>query len=721
MQTQFKATIRALLGASMLIAPAVARAQTTVGTVESSSDNQVEDIVVTAQKREQTVQKVPIAITAVSSDMIVDRGVTSLVDLAQLVPSAKASDFSGNISFYIRGVGTNLLGTGIDPGVAVHEDGVYIARSKSQAGSFFDLERVEVLRGPQGTLYGRNATAGVVNLITRQPTEEFEANGAIRYGNYNSLELEGGVGGAIVPGVVTARIAGVYRRHDGFSRNIASNREFDDQNEGGLRATVRVEASPSFNYTVSGEYFRRNDASGSFQLIGLAKPGVALAGAVRGFQWTAVPRTIASELQPVNTLDNWAVTGIGNWSVADGVAIKSTTAFRHTKSFRMIDFDFSTMPVPLTFADKNRQFSQELQLTVSSARNKLVAGAYYLNENFFNETQAPLTPIINVPKAIFLQRGTGKVDTLGFYVNDEFQLTSKLTLTAGLRYSYEKRSHVSEAAAGVAITNISGKKTWKAVTPKVTLDYEFTSDVKAYVSFGQGFKSGAFLVGTTNAPVDPEHVNAYEAGLKTRLFNRRLEANIAVFHYEYTDLQVNRVVGFATLVENAASAKVDGIELEGRAALWQGASANFSAAYLDARFAQYSTADAARLELGVLDLKNFRLPYAPRWSTSGTLQQKISLPGGGALTASGTATWTSRIFFTPFNVDAVSQKEHADLQARLSYAPADNRWHVAVWGRNLTNNLVKVNGDIASSLLGFPIRGNYADPRRYGVELGFNF
>lgn len=690
----------------------------------SGNEAQIEEVIVSAQRRDESLKDVPIAVSVLGSADLANRGIDDASDLGLVVPNARVHTFAGALSFYVRGVGMGAsLAAGSDAGMAFHENGVYIARPRAQVAALFDVERIEVLRGPQGTLYGRNATAGVVNVITKAPTENLSIEASIKAGNYDSIDAEGAVSGPLVVDRVKARLSGLVRRHDGLGTNIITGSDVDDEDAKAARITVDFALSQSVNLVLLGEYYTRDDRSGGFHLFGPAKPGVPLAGPTRFGGTLAVdPRDLSSEFDARYELDTSGFTATLDWEVNDTVGFKSISAYREFDLVRNADLDHTEVPlVALLQSDGGDQLSQELQALWTGSRLSGVAGVYYLKENIDTRLSVPLELLIPVPGARVRQDGTGSVETVGAFGNVDFQVTERLKLSTGIRYSYEAREHDSIAGAGVLFQQVTAQKHWDALTPKLTLSYELSDDVTAYVSAGKGFRSGAFGVGTTNPAVNPETVLAYETGVKATLADRRVQANVAAFYYDYTDLQVSKVVGTTPQLENAADATIWGVEAEIAARPWRGAMLQLNAGYLDATFDSYVSADPVFLEQGVTDHDGNRLPFAPKYTASLAASQEFPLGSWGAMTLLAAATRTDKVYFTAFNHDPVSQDAFIDLRARLAFSPQGSNWTFALWGENLGDETARAGGDVGPGFAGFPARGALNEPRRYGVEIDFRF
>lgn len=412
--------MRVVTGAlAALLASTSAYAQTgaPAPTQEASS---VDDIIVTASRREQSLQDVSIAVTALGSERLDNAQVNNLADLQTIVPSVNFGNDFNQAKIFIRGVGANTSTTGSSTGVALHVDGAYVARAEAQLTSLFDVERVEVLRGPQGTLYGRNAVGGSVNIITAKPSDVFEGYGRLTVGNYNALITEVAVGGPLTDGV-QFRIAGKTEGRDGFGENPFTGADVDDLNRRMIRGQLNFDFTPDVSLLLSGEYFRQDDSSGAIHYLRASFPGVARLPAFGQGGYATDPRDLASEIQPGTSTESFAFTSTFRANINENLSITNITNFRSFETSLFQDLDLSAVQSAFTLNGFNstvqerridsEQFSTELQANYDTDFLNLVVGGYYFEEQqnpidnvgFGRATGLPGTPAIlardNVPLA----------------------------------------------------------------------------------------------------------------------------------------------------------------------------------------------------------------------------------------------------------------------------------------------------------------------------------
>ncbi|MEN2787317.1 TonB-dependent receptor [Sphingomonas qilianensis] len=693
---RFIATAAALLASTSVyaqVAPATpAAAPPAANSVVQNDDADQVDIIVTAQKREQSLQDVSAAVTAISSDRLATAQVSTLQDLQNIIPSVNfGSDFN-QAKIFIRGVGANTSTTGSSTGVAFHVDGAYVARAEAQLTSLFDLERVEVLRGPQGTLYGRNAVGGSINLITAKPTDDLSGYARATYGNYNAIIAEAAIGGAIIDGV-RARVAVRSEDRDGFGRNPVTGRDVDDLNRRMIRGQLAFDLGPKVDLLLSGEYFRQNDSSGAIHYLRASFPGVARLAPLGVGGYATRARDLASESQVGTDTKTYAFTGTLTAALTDTLSVTNITNYRNFKSSLFQDLDLSAVISSLATNGQattnqerridSKQFSNELQFNYQSNIGSVVLGAYY-----FHERQRPIDNVglaarngqfsniavlqaagidlneayglcgygpgtltggaIIAPKRVCTRSNLG---TRAFALFGQANIKlgdlvglDGLSLKLGGRYSNEKAT--SENPSIVITRNGLGpvlrytaaqthrERTFKDFTPEAGLEWKLNPDVLIYYTYSEGFKagSGENASGSTTI-VDPETIKNNEAGIKATVM-RGLTVNLSAYAYTLRNLQLNKTItggptGYTTIFQNAASTKAKGLELEVFARPTRGVRLSGALSYTDAHFTDYLTLDP----LNPANVASAGAPgYNPITNPDPTA---FGAPGGGNIQLSG--------------------------------------------------------------------------------------
>jgi iron complex outermembrane recepter protein len=679
---------------------------------DNSAGTGIETVIVTAQRRSTDLQETPVAITAFGSRALEARSVTDVQSLATAATGLSYNKVSNFVQLSIRGVSLEQINLGGEPGVAFHMDGVYVARPFAADAVLSDLERVEVLRGPQGTLYGRNATGGSVNLIPNQPRADFAASVGLTLGDYARRRGEFMVNGALNDSqTVQGRISVTADQHDGYITNLGNGEDLDDGNTLSARAALGIDFSPATRLILSVDHTRTDDTGPVFDVGRIPGTAPALGGQV-----TADPRTIYIDGPASNDFKASGVSARLTTSFGD-LEFVSITSYRDT-SFRLqsdLDgTDFFLINEDLREAAE--QWSQEFQLSSKgSGRLDWLIGAYAFTEDGTLNYAFPV-PLLATTITFDANQ---KTDAYAVFGQASYHFTDRLTGTFGLRYSHESKS--GDTTQFLFVRNaVSLSDSWNAWTPKIGFEYQLNDRTMAYISVSRGFKAGGLNTTSLQADAyDPEYIWSTEVGVKMRAFDNRLQLNWAAFAYEYSDLQVNQFAVGQSFIANAASARGQGLEVELLARPTPGFQLDASLSALDATFDEFSTLDTFRPELGILDLKGNSLPRAPRISLGLGLQQAFSLPGGSSLTARADYAYKSEFYFTPFNTDYARSPSTGVVNARLAWEDSAEQWSVAVFGRNLTDEVVFQTVTVSGINAGTIVL--YAPPRTWGLELKRTF
>lgn len=678
-----------------------------VGTDEAG----IEDIIVTATRMGETaLQSTPIAVSVLSGDQLADRGVRDVQDLRAYVPSLQVSDLSGYTQLYVRGIGSNIVFVGSDPSTTIHLDGIYLARPLSYMSDFLDVDRVEVLRGPQGTLYGRNSVGGTINVISRRPSAELEGRVQAAYGTFDRYALQGYVAGPVV-GEVRASLAADVSGHDAFRENLSSGNDVEDLKSRGVRGQVLVPVGSTGEWILRADWSRQSGAFGAYPKL-LRPLGVPLDDSILGdFDKVSINgdnRTV---------LKNYGFASDLTLPLTDAVKLRSLTGYRVFRGTIVADADSSSLDLLRNQIDpiRQHQFSQELSLLGDSDRLSWVLGAYYFNER----NREPLTLAIFPFGVSHIQRPLLRARSFALFGQGEYHLSDTLSLIAGLRWTTERKRYAltdyfaasvdpdpDVAAAGFVLSGVPGlpepfsidtRRTDDALTPKFGINYMPNDDVLLYASATRGFKSGGYDYGANNA-VDaaagygPEKLWSYEVGLKSDWLDRRLRLNVTGFYYDYTDLQVQSYVqigpSLGARTQNAATARVKGIETEIVARPVEALQLSANVAWLDAEYRRYPNAFVTTF--GPFDASGQRLNNAPRWSATLGANYTIDLADRGRLDVGADVHAQTTVYFTAANegVGGVDdyperQRDYAIVNGRVGWTSEDSRYQVQLIGTNL--------------------------------------
>jgi iron complex outermembrane receptor protein len=741
------AVVLALFGAAPLAGAA--------DPVEAKDSLALEEVVVTATKVAQDIDKAPAAITAISESALGPGGIQEVRDLAMTVPNLSVGDQFGVNRTFIRGIGMTSIDLGADGAVAFLQDGAMIPRPSHQLAGFYDLAQVEVLRGPQGTIYGRGATAGVVNMVTKKPTEDLDGYLSLTGGNYSAYTVEGAIGGPIAGDTVMGRIAGKIDKRDGYGTNLATGKDIDDRDAYAVRGSLRFKPLDDLDIVLMADYFKEDDYNYAFHFFGTTvtpEDGLAhnLLGGQTIFDYYGAKgkkpdqRNIVSDQDPINQRDGTAVSAIIDWGFADGWNLKSITAWRDFSRFLVDDLDSSDVDMfgQNNYIEDSESWSQDFTVSGTAANVEWLMGANYFSEEMYGEVKVPLTNFAVLVNALnagnpawvdlpagalnslnYWQKGDVDVEAYGLFVEGKYNFTDALAMTLGARYNYEKRTGTGSFifdAIGVNVPT-DKSKSWDKITPKVLFEYTNSHQGLFYAKYTQGFKSGVINIGSLNDVIDPEYVDAYEIGYKMPFADGRASLRTAAFYYDYTDLQVG-FVNEQSVVQtvNAASAENKGIEVEVAARLTEGLSANFSATWLEAKYTDFVTGDY-RQNFELVNLKGNYLQNAPKYTLNGALNYTRPVTDDGSFIGRIEASYQDKVYFTEFNNADAEQDAYGLINLMAGYEGGDGKWSVTGWVRNATDEFIYSNNIITAPLYGSVRVGSLLPPRTYGLTLAVNF
>jgi len=726
-----KKSLAALFGLAMGISSA---SQAFADDTDYSKQNMrtLEEVIVTAQKRQENVQDAALAITAISGHDLEARNFESLFDLNQFSPSVISGQIGGMNRLFIRGIGMSSLAEGNDPSSAFHVDGIYVGRPSAQLTSMFDIDRIEIVRGPQGTLYGRNATGGAVNVITRKPTEDFEGYISASFGNYKSQKYDGAISGPLNKlKTVLGRLAVSVSKNDGYVQNEYLNRKTEDQDSYGLRGTLDWDLSPSANILLSAEYSNEDDENYAAAPFG-AYPGFTLfSDTVPGLPKAIVgvrDKTSVSMIN-VNKREFSSLGGTLALDISENWIFKSITGWRRAAYDNTYDSDNGPVTnVGDFYADtKAEQFSEEIQFSYDSDKLQFIAGLFYFDEKVDVDRRVKFDTFFG-PGNTYNPKGKMDIETWAVFSQVTYSLAQKFRLTAGGRYSAEKRYHdgaFQGADNSVPPVIVVQDKSWGDFTPKLGVEYDLSDQMLLFVSYTEGFKSGSFNIGENNDDgngnhfYDPEFITAYEVGLKGSTYDDRLRFSLTGFYYDYEDLQLNKVIGISTRTVNAATAKNKGIEFEIQSFVGENFLLQADLSYLDAEFTEF---DAINPLTGLSeDLSGNKLPGSMEWTANLGFEWTIPVKIEGSLILNVHANYVSDRYFSEFNDPVIGQDAVTRYNSSLNYSDPAGRYTLSLWGKNLSNENVASNKFLGVDAFGFPIVGSWYPPRTYGVKLKFNF
>jgi iron complex outermembrane recepter protein len=714
------------------------------------------DIVVTATRSETLLSKTPIAMTAITADGLRDAGITDARSLNDAVPNLAISENGDSARISIRGVTSTDLTEKGDPSAAFLLDGIYIARPIEVLNGFFDLERVEVLRGPQGTLYGRNTTAGVINLISARPKDEFQASVDGAYGNLGKTNLTGMINVPIGEGIGIRAAVNYDRQDSPLIQPAGATRSLDPfRNNISGRLSIGGTIGDNFDFVIRGDYTKSK--GGIFNAVPLANffPGPLTVGVDPLYVSSSTKEQLNTRLAISNPdRKNNEFKGVmGEFTYDLGsAAITYLGSYRETdrKDTREFVLNFGVLvPNPAFFFGKFKQNSHELRLAFGQDKPLHgQIGAYYFNEKSFIELNLgnPLSGIV-VPGAIgfAFPQGPTKAISKAAFGQLTYDITPDLHLTGGIRHTKDNKSRVGQTVVDFATvaTSICGALRcalndniafgkYKKTTWKVGIDYDTPNLGLIYASVSTGYKAGGFNDGclTTSGGAgctlteaelffNPETLTSYEAGFKFRFADNAVRLNGSYFHYDYSDLQLSQIVTVpvpATRIRNAGVAKVDGIELEAVLQPSDNDRIDLSFNYTDARYTRF-IARGAGPGVSEISFAGRQLDHAPKYTASAAYTHTFPLGNGGSVEASARTLLSSEYYLQDLNnLSQFRQPSFTKTSMTLTYKAPENRFYVQGFVQNLENEVT-----LAAAASGLGTTATPEEPRTYGVRAGFKF
>lgn len=701
----------------------------------------LEEIIVTAQRRSERLQDVPIAVTAASAAQLAASGVQSSQDLGLITPGLTIPQTSGSTQPHIRGVGTISNGPGIENPVATYIDGVYVASAPGSLLTLNDIEQVEVLKGPQGTLFGRNSTGGLIQITTKDPEKTLSGALNLGYGNYKTSSADGYITGGLTDDI-TANLALRYEHQDeGFGHNLFDGSEVGKLNHDfAARAKFVFAPAEGTKIRLALDYEDRNSTR-DVQVVDSTFPATFNNPFFGGPFPQGGFHDINYNTSFVNTLKAGGASLQVNQDIG-GLTLQSITAYR--KSNFKFDIDIDLVPANLFAAFStavDSQVSQEFQLSPKeSGQLKWVAGLFYFHDNagwkpITIDLGAPVSPVPGVPVSII---DDNKINTnsVAVYAQGSYEILPDTNLTLGGRYTNEKKSvggtetlQIGGVTAAVTPFPIIGlgietKLEFNRFNYRVAIDHKITSNVLAYVSYNTGFKSGGYnLTSSTNPPYLPESIKAVEVGLKTELFDKRARLNVSGFHYDYSNIQVSRYIASSSTITNGAKAKLYGFDLDGEWAATGSLTLSAGFSYIHSEFTEFPNADFYVPVNGCVpapggicpgNAAGKELPYAPKTTANlgGNYEVETSI---GKFAANVNYFHSAEFFAAPANTGR--QGAYHLVNVSLSWKDSSDRYSVRIWGKNITDT--EYNSSFLESAPGIDAVRGY--PRTYGVTAGIKF
>lgn len=742
-----------LLGAASVLIPATAEAQQIAQaqpTPASPDTAAIGDIIVTAQRREESLQRTPVAVTAIGSQQLRDDHIVSVADLARTTPSLSISASGSNAPtaavpiIYIRGIGQPDPAIYSDPGVPVYVDGVYVAKSAGGAIDLPDISRVEILRGPQGTLFGKNAIGGAINVVTATPGVAPETRLELTGGNYSLYEFRGFTNFA-PSDTLGISLAADAKHENGYGDRLDTAGDkigrMGDQRHLSGRAKLRWKPTDRLTVDLAADYTRYHDTATPGQTTIVSSAILNLWNANVGSKLgTIVSQSVAASGSYDNYSENpqpahdqiYGFSGTLGYDLGGGFALKSITAYRHfTESFTRDADGSPAVYLEVSRASRSRQFTQEVQLSGKLFDDKLdfIAGGFYLHENAIENNTATIVPglyrALHVPNFDIGRRynDTQITDSYAAFAQANYHFSSRLSLTAGLRYTEDHKDatvFVDSPESGITyVPTTPLADHWHALTPRLSLNYQVASTILLYASASRGYKSGGFnerpATLSSLTEFQPETVWSYEIGAKSDLFNHHLRTNLALYRSEYNNIQLTRQILINNVivsdVNNVAKARIQGVEAEVTVVPVRHLELTGTLGYVDDKY--------TKLQPGAVVSIDNKIPYVSTWNLVFSGRYRIDLADMGTLTPSVNWAYRSASYAVPNNSAVSYLPAHGLLGARIAYAPSHGAWEVSVFGTNLTNKRYLTSvGDSSGIGVVYQLLGK---PREFGGTVGFHF
>jgi len=719
-------------GAEDATAPAAASATT------------IQEVVVTAERREQNVQRVPAAISVVNGAAQQLRGETALADLQTQAPNLTFAFTSNTSQFFIRGVGDIFVNAGGDPGVAFYQDDAYVSDQTTTNQALFDVDHIEVLRGPQGALYGRNAVGGAIDVISAKPTDTLTASIAAELGDYGRRNSEGYVSGPLGVADTDVRLSYQIQNLDGYTKNLLAGQagapdSLDDLHSQAFRLQTLTRLPTGGTLRLIYSYYHEAEngpALGVKPTPGIVYPAEAVFGAAPTADPRATYANFGSYKAQTSNLNLDYVQPLG------GETLTILGAYRSSSQTMLNDCD-GTVALACTYYRPTSGEDYYADIHLASPDNDVfrwLVGGTYVNYRVNQYDYVPLISLASyfipgsAPNAQFpitvTDGGVLRTESFAAYGDARFQLTHMFAVTGQIRYSETTKSAVQFETIpqfGVSILGYTGPGSYlknTSVPFKVGVEGQLTSDLLVYASYATAHKDGAINLGALQPqPVKPEDVTSTEVGEKATFFERRLQVNGAVFYSDYDNLQISQIHNTQTVLANVPKATIKGAELEVLAVPAPNLRLSANLGFLDAKFVEFSNSPTIPGAAGgpVMNLAGNELPYDARWSVNLDASYGFSPIAGYDGLVDFQYSWKDRVYFTEFNFPDNSQAPVGVLNFSGSISPHGGRWKLYAYVHNLTNEIITTGTTIYAGSLGAEKSVSYAPPRQFGIGFMYRY
>jgi iron complex outermembrane receptor protein len=700
-----------------------------------SADNgtpMLQEVTVTAERRSESAVKTPVTLTVVTQDQLQAAGVTDTLQLPLVTPGLKFAAIGGTVSPFLRGVGTYATAAGNDPNIATYIDGIYQPQQSALAFDLPDVQQIQILKGPQGTLFGRNAMGGAVLVTTQQPSFSPSGNASISYGNFNAVSLTAFGTGPLIDNKLAGSISAYWNKNSGYNTNIVTGKDAGKLNSYGVRGKLRFTPTDDLTIGLVAYTSYRDDASLNY---GSILGGNSTAKLIPGAVFATRPYDAATD-DPVDSYSKGYGVALNldyNFWLGD---LSSILSYSHARNQITLDADYSTAPLlyfTANYPDDNIAWENILKSKEDQGLRWLLGTFVYYDRSGYDPGIAG--SVYNSPKN-FESRSIQQDNSYAVFGSVDYDITSSLTFTAGVRYGYEFRrfdgapGSIAHPPADSDLKRL-GQKGWNSVTPRATLRYAIDPKTNVYATFAEGFHSGVFDgFGLDPVPVNPEKLKAYELGFKTD--QGRWSLNVAGFYQRELDQQAtayafNGLI-YASILVNAGTADMYGADADFRFQVNDQFNVQGAAEYLHAHYVKFPNAilnvpnpvcpagtyPCGNITKAGVDIAGFQLQEAPDVTANltGNYADEFSF---GRVTASLTVSYSAKYYLELG--DRVYQPSFVMLNGQIGFRPGHTPVTVSLWGRNLTNRAVVESSYVSN----FGDPRTYAPPRMYGVRLDYAF
>ncbi|GAB1262150.1 TonB-dependent receptor [Aurantivibrio plasticivorans] len=732
----------------------------------------LDEVIVTAERREGNLQDVAIAVSALSSEELSIKQVDNIGDLQSLVPnlSVHVGD-ANNAVVYIRGIGQIDSIAFFEPGVGIYLDDVYLGRAQGAFLDVIDVERVEVLRGPQGSLYGRNTIGGAIKYVSTLPTDEFSGNALFTSGDYGRRDFKATVAGPLASDRVRGRFTVAHMELEGYAKNTFDGGRDGDRDTDFARGVLEFDITDNINLLLAADY-SNNDPKNSRTpsketpiTIPVVDP-YTFGVSVQTYQADEDPFTVNADFNTTEFTETKGFSANATWDISDTLTFKSISAYRNLDYGTELDLDATPINAfSIFYFNEQEQTSQEFQLNYTSDSASLVTGAYFFQEDGSTFDGGAFGNFL----IGFAGEADFKTTSYAVFGQLDFDFTENLTGIIGFRYTEEEKEYYRiiedfdlTALAGIAIDGVTGDVSYanesfltpRAMdlqlggpigiarpaadpdpasfdnfSPKLGIKYSFSDDTNLYATFSTSFKSGGFngrLADGQLEPYDEETLTSYEAGLKTTLANNRVRLNTAIFYNDYKDLQVSSFEAtedgssLLPVFTNAGEAVMQGLEVEMTTRITEEITLNANLGYLDAEYKEFF-AGSDPVTNTAIDVSDDReIVNAPKWDALLGITYYKQVGELGYMTLSGDLSYRSKTYLEVNSSETLAQDAYSVFNALLSFETMNESWRFTLAGKNLTDEEYRTHAFDLSAFPGVEL-GYYNAPRTYSVNVLYKF